>query len=166
MNHYSRFIPKSFLLILLFFSCDQDESTDSTVLISTTVHLSVQNSQSKSIFDTGVSELYSKESILIYYKENNTYKEYNFGNHGGYKGYSFSDEEELNLMTIYPYDLGQGVIPEHIIQWNDQDSDTLKFEVDVQNNGSYISVTKVWYNGDLAWDKATDNEIPIISVTK
>jgi hypothetical protein len=151
------------LLVIICSSCDSEESLSSD-WIDTVVRLTVTNSQSESVFDSTINEAFDKDKIKIFYLENGEYKEYYFGNHGGYDGYSFEDES--NVMNLYPYILDLGNIPEHIIQWNDQDSDTLKFEVDVQNNGGYVSITKVWYNGDQAWDVATDNEIRLIKVVK
>jgi hypothetical protein len=148
------------LLVIICSSCDSEESLSSD-WIDTVVRLTVTNSRSESVFDSNINDAFDKDKIKIFYLENGEYKEYYFGNHGGYDGYSFEDES--NVMNLYPY---LGNIPEHIIQWNAQDSDTLNFEVDVQNNGGYVSITKVWYNGDQAWDVATDNEIRLIKVVK
>lgn len=151
---------------LISISCDGGENSFSAHHVSTTVLLSVKDSQSQSVFDPDNNLGFNKEKISIFYEENNVYKTYFLGNHGGYNGYSFSSEDEPNAMTLYPYDLGLGNIPKHIIKWNEQDSDTLRFEVDVRNNGGYVSITKVWYNEELAWDVATDNEIRRIEVIK
>ncbi|MGL1889816.1 MAG: hypothetical protein OCD76_25100 [Reichenbachiella sp.] len=54
--------------------------------------------------------------------------------------------------------------PINYIEWNENDTDTLKAEFDRGDN--YDMVTKVWFNDELVWDLLSDGDIRRFEIIK
>lgn len=84
------------------------------------------------------------------------------GNMDQPKGFSIYKHENEYRMTIFPNIDKSEEYPVTIIQWKENEQDTIKCSI--QRGPNMEVCKKVWFNGELAWE-AYDNE-RLLRITK
>jgi len=85
------------------------------------------------------------------------------------RGFALSEPEPLVSREYYSLGLGANTYstdeyPITYIQWNENDTDTLKVELDKGDN--YEMVTKVWFNDQLVWNLLSDGDLRQFEIVK
>jgi len=131
------------------FGCDQDNSNPKEMFIETHFEFSIQDSESKDLLDPNVINHFSHQMIKVFSFEEGEKKliddntNPNFiSNERGFYTILLNTTSEITLLQL-----------------SETITDTIKTEW-VKGSNYYYN-TKMWYNGELKWEK-DKTELPIL----
>lgn len=69
-------------------------------------------------------------------------------------------------VQIFANEASTDEYPTTYVQWNETDTDTLKYQIVRKNNNSYVVLSKVWFNDTKVFDLESDTEGCFFQITK
>jgi hypothetical protein len=140
-------------LTVILSSCN-DEQLCGCVNIDLTTYLVVTDDQNNNLLDPSTPGHFEKNKIRIFYVKDGERKEVYSPNLDRPRNFDISNENAAQeyAMKLFP-DEGKidNEITTTIIQWSDNDEDTVTCEV--RREASSVWISKVWYDGTLAYDQ-------------
>ena len=159
---------KNIILIcscLILFSCSKKSESD---VWDINIDIKVETEGGVDLLNPEAENSYNKADIELFYLLNGEEFSHSCGNCDFPKNYRFFEHEGQFIMRITPSDKIQddGSDPITYIQWNENDRDTLQCKIYRNDNGGFVSCTKIWLNGNLEYDSSGERNITIIKPAK
>ncbi len=141
---------------MCFVACRDDQQD--AVFLSADIDISVKSVEGIDLLNPLNPESFDEDQIIIYHLINGVFEEFYESNLDHPKGFSIFEHNSQYRIRISSIPLGGIEEGTTLVEWNETDSDTLKYTIDRRNNGSYVSISKVWFNDKEVWDQQTDND--------
>ncbi|MBS3993084.1 MAG: hypothetical protein KGZ87_05150 [Bacteroidetes bacterium] len=161
---------KTLLMILAFtvlVACSNDDENMNGFNLENQVYLSIKNSDGQNLLDASTENSFNINAIRLYYLIDNEPVEVTIEN-----GYNMGSTELTSdkLLKVFTNPSSSNIIEktseydvvENIayLALSETEIDTIKtYSKSGQN---YFLVSKVWYNGELVWERETGGVIEII----
>ncbi|EPA00243.1 hypothetical protein A33Q_0114 [Indibacter alkaliphilus LW1] len=148
-------------LLLMVSACSKEEEAlpNLGVFIDTSVVITILDEQGNNRLDPNHVRYLDPEDIKIFYEINGRLEEF------------YEDHLDMprNFRINQPgfgrdYNLALFLSEKTVIQWNENESDSIEAEIYRSDDLNRIQLIKVYFNGDLKWDNAslTASEFTII----
>jgi hypothetical protein len=148
-----------FLLLMVSACSKEDIQPNLGVDIHNSVNIIVLDHQGNNRLDPNHERYLDPEDIKIFYEINGRLEEF----------YEAHLDMPRNFRIIPPefgrdYNLAVVLSEKTVIQWNENESDTIEAEFYIPDDINRIQLIKVYFNGELKWDNAslTASEFTII----
>ena len=135
-------------MVLVFSACQ--DGPDCCTNISTDVNMTVRGSDGADRLNPDNQGAFRAEDIDLFYLINGETKRFFRGNLDNPKNFFIDTTRTPHVITIIPNDAETEPYPVTYIQWNDDDTDTLRCAFHRTENS--VVCTKVWYNDELKWE--------------
>lgn len=142
-------------------ACSNEEEAQPNlgVVIDTGVVITVLDDQGNNRLDPNHERYLDPKNIKIFYEINGRLEEF----------YESHLDMPRNFRIALPefgrdYVMALVLSEKTVIQWNENESDTIEAEIYRSDDLNVLRVIKVYFNGELKWDNAslTDSEFTII----
>ncbi|MEM9548808.1 MAG: hypothetical protein AAGA77_22680 [Bacteroidota bacterium] len=130
----------SIAMAAMITSCDK--SPDSAEVIGNSLDLYVQNSNGENL----LGSTYLIEDIKLYYLNNGKTEEVFDANMAAPRNVKFVDIEGNTALRIFA-NLNDEEYPTTYLEWNAEDTDTIRCHYYRSEDNSTIQIDSVWYNG-------------------
>lgn len=150
-------ISGRYITIFFFWSFFALAACDTTIPtnIDIVTHVILLDGQGRNLLSPQTPGFFSKEDIRIFYLRNGIREEVLHPNYTWPRNFDIIQNNQDDFaMVIVPDEKGEnGDITSTIIQWNDQDEDTLNVEIiRFRKTTDVTSISKIWFNDILAYD--------------
>ena len=146
--------PFLFTCLMAILSSCNDEQLCGCTNIDLTTYLVVTDDQNNNLLDPSTPGHFEKNKIRIFYVKDGERKEVYDANLDLPRNFDISKDNAAQeyAMKLFP-DEGKSdnEITTTLIQWNENEVDTVTCEV--RREASSVWVSKVWYDGTLAYDQ-------------
>ncbi len=156
---------KSIILTLLIMAsilgCNSDDEQQFNLDVG--IEFSIKNSEGIDLLNPNNSESLNESEIKLFYLINGNVEEVfdpNMDSPRNFLIYKHESEYRIGISQNYSE---TEEFPITYIQWNNQDTDTLKCEYARTNRS--IRQQKIWLNDELIWDASTNTE-PFYEIIK
>jgi hypothetical protein len=161
-------------ILTLFFSCNSTENEEEEIMyygtdIAASFRMKVKDNTGKNLLDPTNPNSFDTSKIKIFYLIDGEKKEY-YEEHLDYpKGFRITRHVstlEYEFILFLNYDRTEDLSTTYI-QWNENDTDTIKALFYYPPNSSSVLMRTVWYNDELKWDYELNNhEDPYFELIK
>lgn len=149
-NHTQMKKILSFLIIGILLTACSENGKDCCTNIDIEISIKYINENGENLFELDNNAL-NESDINIYHKVNNEWVKYFEGNLDYPKGIRIIESEDEKYLVVFPSTvIVENNYSETKIEFSQTDYDIIKTEID--NSGSNIITTKVWYNNQLKWE--------------
>ncbi len=160
---------KSLILIcscLILFSCTKN--SDNSDNLDIYIDLKVETESGIDLLNPEAENSYNKENVKLLYLLNGEELNHSCGNCDHPKQYYIYEQDNRYIMRIFPSLVKQDdeSDPVTYIQWDESDRDTLQCKISRTDDGTPVSCTKIWLNGNLEYDSSGERNITIIKPAK
>ena len=143
-------MKKIILFALAFISlnaCNKDENNTAEFNLNRSFSILITNSENEDLLDPETPGTYNTNNIKIFYLIDGEKIERYDPNRDAPRAYVIGYAAERYGITIYPNIDESEEYPVTYIQWNEQDTDTVKCQFNRGDNFLYL--TKLWFNDEL-----------------
>ncbi|MEM8966429.1 MAG: hypothetical protein AAGE93_08415 [Bacteroidota bacterium] len=149
-------------LCALFLSCQDD--VDCCTNIDVGVEFTVKSQAGVDLLDPASSDAFSEDDIWLYYLVDGETKRYHQSNLDAARGITVyqNSNQQSYVIDVFPNTAESEEFPVTYIQWNENDTDTLRCEF--ERTGNSTVCTRVWFNGELKRDPSIAERV--FEVTK
>jgi len=131
-----------FLTIVLLFSCTKKENNLKGIDLDYAVEISVSDKAGNDLLNPATPNAFFEKSIRIFYVKDGVKKEFYESNLDRPRNFHIDETDGKYKMHLIAYS-------ETHIQWNENDADTLRAEIN-KTAGNEV-ITKLWYKDSLIW---------------
>lgn len=135
-------------LFLLTTSCSKDQN--SQFIVDTAVNITVKNRDGVDLLNPDNSVAFQENSVRVFYVKDGKAEEVNEPNLDYPKGFRIYKHESEYRITVFPNDLKSEEFPVTLIQWAEDNVDSIKCEIVRESNREQC--VKVWFNDSLSWE--------------
>lgn len=165
-------MKKLFVLLILFLiiSCNnsRDEPSDATN-IDNGIALIIKNKDGQDLLSTTTVNSLNTDKIKLFYVVNGQPQEVFFPNLDYPRMFHIINYVDSKAIAISLNNQSTDEFPLAYIKWNESDTDTIKahFNRGIGNDGSFVICDKVWYNDQLVYPIAENQNLGrIINLVK
>lgn len=153
-----------YLLILGIIISSCSKKSQEMAVLDTYIDIKLTDMSGNDLLNSQSPNSYNNSNIEIFYLQNGSEQFYYCGNCDHQKGYYFFERDNKFVMRLFANFESQNnnSNPITYIQWNESDRDTIQCKYYRSGNGNSINCTKVWYNGEIAWENQGERIITII----
>lgn len=151
------------VLALFLFSCDSESRNEEQMNLDVDVEFSIADTNGNDLLNPENENSYNHEAIKLFYKTDGVYQEFYDGNLDLPRNINIYQHTDTYRATIFLNHSASEEQPETLIQWNENNADTIKCEI--YRTSSVERIDKVWLNNQLVWD-STNNTAPYFELTK
>lgn len=145
-----------YFTFLSLIACSDDYIGGEVIDVTTMIFL--ENGQGQNLFDAATPGAINRDSVQLYWLRNGVPTLAYQANLDCQSFVCKLDEGALKGVVAYLYDdTSDDPNQSAIIKWNATDSDTLKWHLDIKNDGNYVAIDEIWFNDKKMFP---DNAIP------
>lgn len=144
------------LAIMAVYGCDKTEEQNNNYNLDNGMEFSVFNNNNQDLLDSTTNNHFNKTEIKLFYIIDGIKNEvYNptYDNPRNFKVYKHENEYRISIGMNYTESSEK---PITYIHWNETDTDTIEAEYIRTYNA--VMKNKVWFNGNLIWDRSLNQE--------
>lgn len=138
----------------LWISCEKDDPSNCCTIIDTGVTIKYVNEAGENLLEK--EDALSIKDITIFHKVDSEWEQYFKGNLDvptGLEEVSMPEGKYLGIVTSL--DVDGNNISETKIRFSETDEDIIKTQLNFSSNNTIVD--KVWYNGELKWERTSKN---------
>ena len=147
----SLFLVSSFTVLLS--ACSEYEPLCGCTNIDIVTRIIVTDSENRNLLDPSTPDHFKEEDIRIYYVKNGEREEVfnpNLDIARSFKIEQYGTDSEYAMKLFPDMEAKDSETTTTIIKWSTTSEDTV--ECEIHHEGGSTTITKVWYDGELAYD--------------
>lgn len=147
-----------FLMCLFLISCDDSLDAPSGEYVDLGMKISILSSAGNDLLDPENPDHIEWENIKIFHLEGEELVEVYDPMMDAPRGFSVY-KVDSNFLINVSGNIAADKIGETVIKWGEEDTDILTYEIVRKNNGGWVSISKVWFNGEEVWNEDNGNDL-------
>lgn len=144
------------LVISTLFSCNSRDNEEQMNL-DVGVEFSIADINGNDLLNPENENSYNHEAIKLFYKTDGVYQEFYDVNLDLPRNINIYQHTDTYRATIFLNHSASEEQPETLIQWNENNVDTIKCEI--YRTSSVERIDKVWLNNQLVWDSTNNTAL-------
>jgi hypothetical protein len=160
-------------LLTLFIGCNSNEKEEEEQIIygtrvASSLRMTIKDNVGNNLLDPNNPNSFDIDNIKIFYLINGKKNEYYEEHLHAPKGFKVIQDEFTfeYQFVIFLNNIKTEEFPITYIQWNENDTDTIKALFKYYPNSSSIEQKKIWYNNEVIWDYEITNTNPFFELVK
>ncbi|TRZ42479.1 hypothetical protein [Robertkochia solimangrovi] len=144
------------LMLLALSSCSNSDENQDNFVLDTMIEFEVRDNQGNDMLDPENSNSYDESQIKLLYLNNGKYVEFYDSSLDHPKNFLiYKHANNYRIRVFINNDINEDK-PETIIQWSENEKDTIRVEIARTNRSELIK--SIWMNEEYIWDESYKTE--------